>query len=305
MQSSEKMSLFTSVTLQGPSRSSSSSVSGASQATVLVGIDFGTTFSGVAFTRASKVDHIEIITSWESDLPKNSEEVKVPTAISHENGTVTWGYSIPPEVEPVRWFKLLLADRVELAEDVQRSSKLEQAREYLRKHNKTAISFVAEYLRLLWEHCEKRMIEAMGSVVKYEKLHVVITVPAIWSQSARMRMRDAAKEAGILKSRPCGETRLDIISEPEAAAMATLRDKSGLVNIKVTKRYTQLFIFNSVGHLTLSQVGDVFVVADCGGGTADLISYEVTCLSPLRMKECVEGEGRSLSLINVPFVLIH
>jgi hypothetical protein len=40
------------------------------------------------------------------------------------------------------------------------------------------------------------------------------------------------------------------------------------------------------------KVGDVYVVADCGGGTVDLISYEITAIEPrLRVKESVEGTG--------------
>jgi hypothetical protein len=35
------------------------------------------------------------------------------------------------------------------------------------------------------------------------------------------------------------------------------------------------------------------VVADCGGGTADLISYEVVSISPMVVKECVKGQGTS------------
>jgi hypothetical protein len=33
------------------------------------------------------------------------------------------------------------------------------------------------------------------------------------------------------------------------------------------------------------------VVVDCGGGTADLISYEVISIAPMAMKECVKGQG--------------
>lgn len=44
---------------------------------------------------------------------------------------------------------------------------------------------------------------------------------------------------------------------------------------------------------TLS-VGDAFVVCDAGGGTVDLISYEVTERSPkLQLKELVPGKGKS------------
>lgn len=40
------------------------------------------------------------------------------------------------------------------------------------------------------------------------------------------------------------------------------------------------------------QVGDAFVICDAGGGTVDLISYEITQLTPrLNLKELVPGKG--------------
>ena len=42
------------------------------------------------------------------------------------------------------------------------------------------------------------------------------------------------------------------------------------------------------------KVGDAFVLCDAGGGTVDLISYEITKLEPrLELKELVTGKGKS------------
>ena len=38
-------------------------------------------------------------------------------------------------------------------------------------------------------------------------------------------------------------------------------------------------------------VGDAFVVCDAGGGTVDLISYEITSLKPFELKELVGSKG--------------
>ena len=38
-------------------------------------------------------------------------------------------------------------------------------------------------------------------------------------------------------------------------------------------------------------VGDGFVVCDAGGGTVDLISYEITSLKPIELKELVGSTG--------------
>jgi hypothetical protein len=39
------------------------------------------------------------------------------------------------------------------------------------------------------------------------------------------------------------------------------------------------------------QVGDALVLCDAGGGTVDLISYEITNLEPLELKELVPCTG--------------
>ncbi len=69
---------------------------------------------------------------------------------------------------------------------------------------------------------------------------------------------------------------MTLIKEPEAAALYTMHSLDFSLNI-----------------------GDVFVVCDAGGGTVDLISYEVLGLSPtLQVKEIVPGTGKAqLSLL--------
>lgn len=62
---------------------------------------------------------------------------------------------------------------------------------------------------------------------------------------------------------------MTLIKEPEAAALHTLHDLDFSLN-----------------------KGDAFVVCDAGGGTVDLISYEVEAITPrLKLKELVPGTG--------------
>jgi molecular chaperone DnaK (HSP70) len=49
-------------------------------------------------------------------------------------------------------------------------------------------------------------------------------------------MKQAAKTSGILDARSCGETKLRFISEPEAAALATIKDLSKRSTIKVNSQ---------------------------------------------------------------------
>jgi hypothetical protein len=83
-------------------------------------------------------------------------------------------------------------------------------------------------------------------------------------------MREAAKRAGILERRLAGETILQFVSEPEAAALASFEDFKNRPNF---------------------QVGDSLVVCDAGGGTADLISYKIQQVKPMKLAESIEGSG--------------
>ncbi|TID04775.1 hypothetical protein CH35J_003145 [Colletotrichum higginsianum] len=147
---------------------------------IVVGIDFGTTFSGVSWAYSGQPDVIEVITRWETELNFASDTEKTPTAILFQK----------PQ--------------------------------------------------------------------------------AIWPDYAKARMRNAAEHAGITQHRPAGKTSLTFISEPEAAALATTKDVTCKPQAKK---------------------GDYFVVCDAGGGTVDLISYEITSLNPTVVREAIKGDG--------------
>jgi molecular chaperone DnaK (HSP70) len=111
----------------------------------------------------------------------------------------------------------------------------------------TAVQAAADYLRALWVATLASLERELGiTAVKGLPFRVVVTVPAMWSDGAQSRTLEAAKMAGIDKERLCGRTTLDLIPEPEAAALATLAKFRGRPNI---------------------QPNDVITVCDCGGGT--------------------------------------
>jgi hypothetical protein len=144
---------------------------------------------------------------------------------------------------------------------------------------KTAVEVVADYLRLLWDHTITSMKRERGSrVVDGLPFKVVLSVPAIWKPYALSRMLVAARMAGILDERLCGDTTLHLVSEPEAAALATLSEYRGRTDIVP---------------------GDVFVVCDVGGGTTDIISYRIEQTEPLLLRESVEGKGKLCGAIFV------
>jgi molecular chaperone DnaK (HSP70) len=136
-----------------------------------------------------------------------------------------------------------LVDEEDLPEEVRGSAKVKQARAYLKKHNKSAIEIIALFLRHLWNHATQHITETVSrNLVNFSKFHIVITLPAIWPDYARNRMKEAASIAGMLAKRSAGETELSFISEPEAAALATLAEMESRNDIKVCYLQVQTFI---------------------------------------------------------------
>lgn len=186
---------------------------------------------------------INFITSWPDS---GREEGKVPTEIWYdENDEPSWGHSVPADVEPFRWFKLLLLRTEDVDPDLQQSEFLARTTRMMEESGKTPVSLVADYLRLFWAHILSAIERARGeSVVEALAIHVVITVPAIWKSYARRDMEEAAERAGILDVRMAGHTKLTFAPEPEAAAFSTLLEQGSGV-----------------------RPGNVYVVCDAGGGT--------------------------------------
>lgn len=163
---------------------------------------------------------------------KTKDHVKTPSAIKIGLHDI-WGIDAELLPDALRWFKLLLVDPQDLDEDVRTSEQLQQARLALEASGMSAVGVVSIFLKRMFEHAvEKLKVEMGAGTVDTSRFHVVFTVPAIWPESARRRMKQAVDRSGILKARQIGETTCDYISEPEAAALATLADFGGIPNVK-------------------------------------------------------------------------
>jgi molecular chaperone DnaK (HSP70) len=156
-----------------------------------------------------------------------------------------WGYEIPVDGDPIRWFKLLLLNDEDLDDELRSSEFILRGRKMLKENNKSATELIADYLRELWNYSIEQMNKSRGeSVVDALPFHVVLTIPAIWKSYARQGMELAVKRAGILENRAAGNTTLSFAPEPEAAALATLSESG-----------------------RKPREGDVYMICDAGGGT--------------------------------------
>ncbi|KAK7961949.1 uncharacterized protein PG986_002774 [Apiospora aurea] len=249
------------------------------RAALVIAIDFGTTNSGVACGLTSDrvrsgQAKLEVIRGWPATRRSQRDLQKVPTRLHYgEDGQISWGYDIPDDVKPLQWFKLLLLDKDDFPGYLRGSTHLQEAQDMIRQLGKDATTVTADYLRLLWQHTLESLKKIRGKgLVESTPFHVVLTVPAVWPEIARNRMRKAAEDAGILDRRLGGVTSLKFISEPEAAAISIL--------------------YSELDDRPDLKTGTKFIVCDCGGGTVDIISYEVVKVKPeVKVKECTVGTG--------------
>lgn len=212
----------------------------------------------MAAVYTSTPDDVEIIKTWPGGNGITSD--KVPTEISYDTPpananapttatapasstastpVVKWGFQFKPEESRLRCIKLFL----------DRSQKLpfyvspQETATQLRKYNKNVVDAVSDYLTQIYRHTMDTLTRRYGeSFMASTKVDFVLTCPAVWSDAAKNTTLQAAERAGM-----GSKSDIQMISEPEAAAVYTLRAIQP-------------------NHLN---VGDNFIVCDAGGGTVE------------------------------------
>ena len=222
----------------------------------IIAIDFGTTYSGVAFIHNNGnlgddieliAERIKVIKSW----PNNGQNDKTKTVLHYKKNRAIWGGQVLPHDEPqITRFKLGLEESVSQhyqssGPSPQAPSKLLFFRKPRQLNAKEPVDFAADYLRCLYNYVHESFFpnEFGLAGVQAQRLTYVITVPAIWSDTAKDLTRQAAVRAGI------SQDTLALITEPEAAAL-----------------YCGT-IYCGTSHEAELHNGDRFLICDAGGGT--------------------------------------
>ena len=183
-----------------------------------------TRHSGVSWAVNGGNKKIRLINNWRDPEALNASKEKVPSLITYMNGRPErWGYDVRLNDESFKWIKILLEENHKYATIVQ---PVQNSDTLLRKVHKTAQDVVADYLKLLWEYTVEDIRKFYPDYEELFNLRVVLTVPAIWSPAAKDKTRGAAKIAGMPDT-------IKLVTEPEAAALATLRDKGEENQLKV------------------------------------------------------------------------
>ncbi|KAJ4422617.1 hypothetical protein N0V82_002736 [Gnomoniopsis sp. IMI 355080] len=229
---------------------------------IVIAVDFGTTFSGVAYAFnpvSGKEPDVVPILDWPG--LEGFRQPKVPTLILYDEkdpSKFEWGGQVTWRTPAVHGVKLLL--------DPDQPKPVYLAYSSFKKDRKALpkdpIDVAADFIGAIYSHA-LAVIES-SSVRDYFKLcekEFILSVPAVWSDKAKDLTLRAAKKAGIHP--------VTLIKEPEAAALYTLSS-----------------------HNHCFKDGDVFIVCDAGGGTVDLITYEILQIRPhLELVELVPGSG--------------
>lgn len=234
---------------------------------IVMAIDFGTTFTGCAFAFRKDPEIQEIIT-W----PKQAYQYpKVPTISLYKNDSpdfLDWGYPARAVMMTPNAKKHLLLSKFKL--------QLDDQQEYIEPLplGIKPLDAISDYLSKFHSHVVKEAMKNFGSTYDQNHIQYCLTVPAMWSDRAKHVMRLAAVRAGMIKEEDPAH-RLIIVSEPEAAAM-----------------YCQ-----SKGDQFNLQKHDRFLICDAGGGTVDLIVFEVVDVNPetgiRSLREVTRGHGAS------------
>ncbi|KAL5011725.1 hypothetical protein ScPMuIL_010276 [Solemya velum] len=245
---------------------------------LVAAIDFGTTFSGYAFSFRHE---------YETDPTKVTGKVwysstgllapmKAPTCLllRPDKTFSAFGYEaennyseLVVQKEHRRWyyfrrFKMMLHDGMGMKRDIELEDETGKKVSAI-----TVFSLAIEFLkRDLLENCRNKLTDIYERDIQW-----VLTTPAIWSDGAKQFMREAAVKAGI-----SGDS-LTIALEPEAASIYCRH-----IPLQRGER-------NKKSHLETFNPGSKYLVLDAGGGTVDITVHEVT--HNLSIKELHQASG--------------
>ncbi|KAG6053635.1 hypothetical protein E4U17_004484 [Claviceps sp. LM77 group G4] len=235
-------------------------VAGEREEKLIIALDFGTTYSGVAYCFANQTDAKPVaIMKWPGN--RGISAPKIPTMIEYSKEEPTgfrWGASASKARGGIVAIKLLLDPEQERPLYLSANN----TRKQLKFLPKKPVEVAADFIRAIYEHALGEISTAVPKAyMDICQKQFVLSVPAVWSDAAKNATLKAAELAGIES--------VTVVKEPEAAALYSIKT----LDFSMKKN-------------------DAFVVCDAGGGTVDLISYEVMAVAPqLKVKELVPGTG--------------
>ncbi|KAG5790462.1 hypothetical protein H9Q69_010471 [Fusarium xylarioides] len=224
---------------------------------LVIGIDFGTTGTAVAYADPSenKVHHV---TNWPEGF-KNYN--KVPSMVAFERRNLeAWGFGVmnlePQSITNLNSYKLF--------KPLFNSPNSPDATE--------AKLCVCTFLKALHKHLQQELKGMLPEQTWDEsKVKFLFSYPTTWDQETKDRFSATIEEAGYKK----------------------WRDQASLLSLDEVEAST-LHYFNGASEHTLLKPDDYILVADIGGGTSDVSINKVVDITgrEARLLPMVADEGR-------------
>ncbi|XP_061163834.1 uncharacterized protein LOC133172983 [Saccostrea echinata] len=217
---------------------------------VVAAIDFGTAYSGFAFSMRDNQFDV-VAGKWKTHSSDLLESPKTPTSLllTSNNEFVAFGYEAEKQFRELveedkhRDFRFFNHFKMVLF----RGKILDTTVEVLDHMNRPmkALDVLSLAIKNLYDQCSETLREKS---IKKEDIRWVVTVPAIWDEFAKQFMRNAAEKAGIPRNQ------LTLVLEPEAAAIYIIKGSRTDLTSKSINKYSR---------------GTQILLVDLGGGTAD------------------------------------
>ncbi|KAJ4412725.1 hypothetical protein N0V91_000487 [Didymella pomorum] len=249
---------------------------------LVIALDYGTTFTGVAYATPSGnqcgLDEIDVLTDWG---PQMDNHDKVPSVISYSQpgakGEQQWGSSLSSEAVAMVHTKLELGLQNVLGEldmtlqilDGMKNLDFDQlllsrGNEELPPYShKSPEAIVTDYLTKVFAWLDQKL-QSFGAVLREQvATDIVVTIPTDWSYMAMNSTFRAMTKAGFNRENFPRLEDVMFITEPEAAAL-----------------YTARHYRDELGERFL-QENQYFILCDAGGGTVDVVSYRIKAVHPV------------------------
>ncbi|XP_052083884.1 heat shock 70 kDa protein 12B-like [Mytilus californianus] len=249
-------------------------------------IDFGTTYSGYSFSVSApetELKDVEILSNqiWNSGTAEVAS-LKTPTCLllSKDRKVSVFGYEAEEQYADIvldgdtedyyffHRFKMKLHNNKNIT--------MTMVLKDVRGQPLPAIDVFSLSIKTLKDHLNSTG-EIKNIVLDDEKTKWVLTVPAIWTDTAKQFMRKSAEKAGIPRDK------LTIAHEPEAASI-----------------YCQTF--PSAGCREIAEIGSRYMVADLGGGTIDVTVHEKIPNGTLKEVTKACGNGCGITSVDDAFI---
>ncbi|XP_012946684.1 heat shock 70 kDa protein 12A [Aplysia californica] len=233
---------------------------------IVAAIDFGTTFSGYAYSFASNKAAIHVNKNWGQTQGFLLHKTPTCLLLKSDGQFEAFGfeavskYNELSEEEACTYyyfdrFKMKLYNNKELTSDISITD--------ANGKSQLAVDVFANSLTFMKKH----LLRAIGTHLGYDPhpdtVRWVLTVPAIWDENAKQFMREAAHKGGLIE-KPNSE-QLVIALEPEAASLHCRNlPATDFVGYKDSGSATPSF-----------EPGTKYLVVDAGGGTIDVVAHKI------------------------------